>query len=235
MCMFKEYAHWIPLLCKIQLQKPDFFLRKLSQWPITKAFSADGLNILFMLTYQKSVTEMRSANWLSQKKSWLFRGLEKKVLKGLTPTLDWWTEVYVWTGSKATVVNRRHSLKWLFKWKQSRFSGLRLSLPLFSFSPSLAPSASITPAIKGGITELKDWQFCSLPTQSCSSLLPTAASLSLDAEFLEKHAEEKFPCTTGDGHNSVQQMSNIKEQRNDGCCSLTGSALQIRRIMHRCC
>lgn len=89
-------------------------------------------------------------------------------------------------------------------------------------------------------------RICSLPTQSCSFLLATAASLSPDAQFPEQHAEEECPCIIGDGHNSVllQQMSYIslslkprneiawggggKEQKNDGRCSLTDSVLQIR-------
>lgn len=65
---------------------------------------------------------MRSTTWLSWRKSHLLRGFERKVLKRLIPTLDWWTEVAVWTGSRATVGNgASQCVKWLFKQNKAGF------------------------------------------------------------------------------------------------------------------
>lgn len=125
---------------------------------------------------------------------------------------------------------------------------------LYVWFPSLPTSLPVLPVIQGAIPGLKDCVFCSLSTQNCSPRLPTAPTLSPDAQYMEKNAEDAFPCATGDGHNSVllQQMSHISyslkkprnesvrvclggegEQRNDGRCLLTDSMVQIRPSVPR--
>lgn len=92
---------------------------------------------------------------------------------------------------------------------------------LYVWFPSLPTSLPVLPVIQGAIPELKDWEFCSLSTQNCSPRLPTAATLSPDAQYMEKNAEDAFPRTTGDSHNSalLQQMSyisySLKKPRNE--------------------
>lgn len=136
---------WIPLVRKIQLQTR---VRNQTFWeeaePVSHHWGFESR--WFEHPLYANLTEecdQDEASGFPENHTFL-EAFKWKVLKRQTPTLDWWTEVFVWTGSRATVGNQgSERLKWFFKQKQGGFSGHRLSLPLSS--ASLPPSLPVHP------------------------------------------------------------------------------------------
>lgn len=143
-------------------------MRKPGRCPITKAPGSDGCNILFMLTSQKRAVEMMSP---FQRKAQFLH-----LIGAPRPSL----------GQEAEPM-----------WAMGEVSdGIKagfLSLPLSSASlSSLAPSQYFHFSSHLGS------HFCSLSTQSCSSRLPMASSLSPDAQFPDRKMQKThFPAPLG--------------------------------------